>query len=63
MKILKYHRELDISSRLGYISLYNENSSQDSIYSFIHDIPCVFTRIFAQILDEVFADRLMRFSN
>ena len=64
MKTLKLMiQELDISSRLGYISLYNKNSSQDSIYSFLHDIPSIFTRIFAQLLDEIFADRLMRFSN
>ena len=63
MKTLNHHQKLDISSSLGNISLFSKKPSQDSIYSFLHDIFSIFTRIFAQLLDEIFANRLMRFSN
>ena len=58
MKTLKYHQELNISSRLGNISLFSKKSPKDSIYSFLHDIFSIFTRIFALLLDEIFAEAI-----
>ena len=60
MKTLKYHQELDISSRLGYTT---KILHKIAYIHFFLAFPSIFTRIFAQLLDEIFADRMMRCSN